>query len=138
MHTDPLIFAYHNTDYHVNGFQEPIRIGQISSEADAVLKANACTEWAFITAWNPMSEQLGEPENILRNAGLRLRLDKWLITEGAGCARDGNWPPEESFFVAGIPFESAVWLARTYAQRAFVYGRLGEPARLWVFEHGVM
>lgn len=132
MHTDPLILAYHNTDYHVNGFQEPIRIGQISSEADAVLKANACTEWAFITAWNPMSEQLGEAENRFRNAGLKAQLGAWVVKEGAGCAREGNWPPEESYFIAGIPLESAVMLARIYAQRAFVYGRAGEPAELWI------
>lgn len=131
MLTDPLILAYHNTDYCVNGFQEPIRIGAVSAEADAVLEANACREWAFITAWNPMSEPLGEPENRRRNAELRCRLGAWLVTEGTGCARDGDWPPEESYFIAGIPFEDAVRLARIYAQRAFVYGRPGEPAMLW-------
>ncbi|MCE2822543.1 MAG: DUF3293 domain-containing protein [Saprospiraceae bacterium] len=125
MHTDPQILAYHNTDYRVNGFRHPIRIGELSPEADELLREHDFTEWAFITAWNPMSEPLGDAENRLRNAELKSQLSAWVVS-------DENWPPEESFLVAGIPFESAVALARVYAQRAFVYGRAGEPARLWV------
>lgn len=132
MHTDPQILAYHNTDYRVKGFRHPIRIGELSSEADELLREHDFTEWAFITAWNPMSEPLGDAENRLRNAELKSQLSAWVVMEGAGCARDEKWPPEESFLVAGIPFESAVALARVYAQRAFVYGRAGEPAGLWV------
>lgn len=134
MDTDLQILAYHNTDYRVNGFRQPIRIGELSSEADELLRAHHFTEWAFITAWNPMSEPLGEAENRLRNAELKSQTSAWVVVEGAGCARDGDWPPEESYFIAGIPFESAVALARAYAQRAFVYGRSGEPAVLWVDE----
>ncbi|MFM7153599.1 MAG: DUF3293 domain-containing protein [Bacteroidota bacterium] len=134
MQTDELISAYLNTDYRVNGFRRPIRIGELSPEADAMLREHDFAEWAFITAWNPMSEPLSESENRLRNAELKSQLGAWLVIDGAGCARNGDWPPEESYFVAGIPFANAVSLARTCAQRAFLYGRRGEPAVLWVEE----
>jgi hypothetical protein len=58
MQTNELISAYHNTDYRVNGFRHPIRIGELSSEADELLREHDFTEWAFITAWNPCRNRL--------------------------------------------------------------------------------
>jgi hypothetical protein len=54
-----LLIAYRNTDYIVDGFLEPIRIGEVSAEADEFLLKRGFTEWAFLTAFNPLSVELG-------------------------------------------------------------------------------
>ena len=64
----------------------------------------------------------------------RLRLDiarhgyQWL--PGEGRARSGDWPPEQSFLILGIPVSEARILGRRYGQLAIVVGRLGKKARL--------
>ena len=57
---DDLITAYNEAEYRVNGFSKPIYIGKHSEDADNVLSKNNLTEWAYITAYNPMSCSLDE------------------------------------------------------------------------------
>jgi Protein of unknown function (DUF3293) len=137
--SDPDLDAvYRNTDYRVlEPPAEPfvIRIGEPSPEADRVLVICCRKEWAFITACNPGSQRLPDAENAHRLNELQAvcLFHGWLHFVGVGEGRDGTWPPEPSFFVAGIPEQDAIRVARHFGQNAFVAGRAGEPARLvWV------
>jgi hypothetical protein len=125
-----LLIAYRNTDYIVHGFLEPIRIGEVSAEADEFLVKKGYTDWAFLTAFNPMSFELGDLENELRNHRLAKCLAGYDVLTGEGKDRAGIWPPEASFFIAGITFQKAVELAQQFGQRAMVYGKIHQPAEL--------
>lgn len=125
-----LIAAYLQTDYSVSGFRQPIQVGEISVEADAFLKEHQVSEWAYLTAYNPLSYPLGPKENESRNQQLIAQLKNFVVLEGEGCDRERRWPPEKSFFVAGISLADARHLASAFGQRAIVYGKVNQAAEL--------
>lgn len=127
--------AYEATCYEVEGFSQPICIGKTSPDADDVLKRIVAASWAFITAYNPGSAQLPAQENEMRNAALRLALRQYFVLNGIGRGVDGNWPPEPSFWVAGISLSDAIALAEEYGQNAIVFGRPGGVAQLVMTQH---
>lgn len=121
---------YQNTDYCVDGFNQPINIGSISKEADKFLKENSIYEWAYITAYNPLSISLSLNENERRNNELKTHLKKYVIINGEGQDKSKLWPPEKSFFIGGISLENVKALACKFGQKAIVYGSLGNAAQL--------
>jgi|LauGreDrversion4_2_1035121.scaffolds.fasta_scaffold648818_1 hypothetical protein len=121
---------YLSTSYFVSTFKEPIMIGKQSTEADFVLIELGVSEWAYITAYNPLSSLLSDIENQQRNNDLMQQLDMYHVLEGEGIGTDAAWKPEKSFFIAGISLEEAKKLAIKYSQKAIVYGRLYKPAQL--------
>ena len=127
---EDLITAYMNAEYRVEGFSKPIYIGQNTTDADNILSKNNLTEWAYITAYNPMSCSLEEEENIRRNSELRKLVNDYIVIEGEGQDKQKEWPAEKSFFIAGISLDNAKSLAVTFGQRAIVYGQFEQPARL--------
>lgn len=126
--------AYRRTAYTVDRDGGPfvIRIGEISEEADALLRQRALTSWAFITACNPRSEPLAPEENHLRQADLRdyLLSMGYSIFPGRGVAGEPGWPPEESFLILGISREAALRLGTILEQIAVVVGKQGAGAEL--------
>lgn len=116
----------------ITGFTKPVKIGEISSEADAFLEANQLTEWAYITAYNPWSRTLPEAENEARNLRLLEQLKTYRVLDGEGKGSEGDWPGEKSFFVAGITRTEAIRLAQKFEQNAIVVGKRNEPAELVV------
>lgn len=136
---DPLLeTAYRNTDYRVDdGPFGPftIRIGEVCGELEELLFGEVAFDWAFVTACNPGSRPLSAARNAQRMADLEefVRAHGWRYYHGGGVGRTGNWPPEPSLLVIGIPQRDAVELARRFGQNAIVAGRTGERARLvWV------
>jgi hypothetical protein len=127
---DDLLNAYLNTDYVVDGFVNPIRVGEVSVEADELLLKHGQSEWALITAFNPMSFALDNESNLHRNQQLLEKLSDFVVIHGVGQDKNGIWPPETSFFVIGITLDQAIPLAQLFGQLAIVYGSLHEPARL--------
>ncbi len=125
-----LISAYINSDYRVSGFNQSIQIGVNSKEVDAILSKKKITEWAFITAYNPLSVPLESNDNMQRNEQLRSLLSEFYVLDGEGQDKEKTWPAEKSFFVAGISLNTAKALARRFGQRAIVFGTLHQPAEL--------
>jgi len=125
-----LFTAYQNTLYIVYGLKKPISIGVDNQEVKDFLKNHNCTTWAFITAYNPMSEQLSEKENAERNALLETLIQKYTYLKGEGKAIAGDWPPEPSYFIAGITKKDSIVLARKFLQRAIVYGTIKSVPQL--------
>ena len=126
--------AYRETVFvaTVDGQTVRIHVDRTSPELDDVLKPRGVTTWAFITAWNPASEQLTREVNDARHELLkgdvnRLNLQSF---EGQGEPANSDWTPEQSLLVAGISEPDAVRLGRRYGQTAIVVGEIGGKARL--------
>lgn len=82
-----------------------------------------------------MSRQL----DLDRNMNLQRRLEQdialggWKSLPGSGRGADGDWPPEPSFLVLGIPLETAKRLAGKYRQYAFVWcPETAVPELVWI------
>lgn len=82
---------YNQTDYFVDEFKKPIKIGQINAEVEELLNQYSVDSWCFITAWNPMSEELSLQENSKRNKQLKEDLAQYKILEGEGGDPKGEW-----------------------------------------------
>lgn len=127
---------YLATNYKVAVFTLPIRIGQIHPELEALLLSHGHTQWCYLTAWNPRSEQLDLESNQSRNAGLLLMIEanpSLVVFPGVGESPDGNWS-EESFLVLGMDEKAGYRLAVKFEQNAFVCGEKGGVAKLVMIE----
>nr|WP_314469771.1 DUF3293 domain-containing protein [uncultured Sphingomonas sp.] len=118
-----LVDAYLATKYHVeiwDGFD--LRVGEYSDESQGLFNAHGIETSAFLTAWNPLGEKLGNDENRARNEQLKQDLEALSLhsAKGTGVASDGDWA-EESLHVLGITFEQAVSLGHRYQQNAIVW-----------------
>jgi hypothetical protein len=106
--------------------------GSRSPRLQALLRRHEAAQWAFLTAWNPASVELGPSENAARQDAMKRALVsagyRWLPGEGIG--DDPAWKPEESLLVLGISAGKAVALGREFGQLAVVVGRRDGPARL--------
>ena len=126
--------AYRRTTYRVfEGDSEiDIRIGSAPPALERLLDNHGAATWAFLTAWNPRSNQLPPAENHARQRELLDTIDRhgWTALRGAGIGDDGTWPAEESLLVLGISRDQAVLLARRFGQAAIVVGERGGPAEL--------
>jgi hypothetical protein len=123
--------AYTNTDYRVVDLDTVVRIGGRNEQLDHWLTEKGLNSFAIITAWNPMSEPVGLPENEAANQDLYQALEgKYTMLDASGSASDGSWPPEPSFLIGGIMKEEATRVASRFRQRAYVYGECGKTAQL--------
>jgi hypothetical protein len=107
-------------------------IGSIDKKRDALLDRAGVSRWAFITAWNPASQQLSPEANASRQSELAAELSTagYHFLPGEGIGKDSAWPPEESLFVMGISEREARRLGRKFGQLAVVVGHKNLPARL--------
>lgn len=104
-----------------------VRVGQASAELDALLAAHDVTEWAFITAYNPYSQQRPPAENAARDAALCARLATLGLDyiDCDGVDDDGTWPTEHGHIIFGIGRAQALALGRQFEQNAILVGRRG-------------
>ncbi len=116
--------AYTNTDYFVKGLSKPLKVNETCSLLDALLEQYQKTTFAYITAWNPKSQEIPMEENLARNIHLLSELDKLAelkVIPGVGRSTDGFWE-EESFLILGITKENAHSLALQFEQTAYLWG----------------
>jgi len=108
-----------------------LRVGAACAELDAALALRGVEEWAYLTAHNPLSEEVTPEANARAQAALEAELREagYEVLPGYGEGLEG-WPDEASLLVFGIGPEAAGELARRYRQAAFLLGRAGEPVRL--------
>ncbi len=125
--------VYLNTNYTINKnsiFKEELtlHINKVTNLKNALPELK---EWAFITAWNPNSNQLSKQENERRNANLLddIRSKGYTTHLGCGISKDSNWS-EDSFFIENISKAEALVYALKYKQYAFVYGKVNQVAEL--------
>lgn len=127
---EEIIQSYNQAEYYVDGFDEPLRVGEVHIGINDLLKHYDVSSWCFIIAWNPLSVELSSEENTKRNEGLFAYLRDYQIVQGKGRDPSGKWTPEQSFLALGISRKEAIDLAVKFGQRAIVYGEVSQPAKL--------
>ena len=87
-----------------------------------------------MTAHNPGSVPLTAEENGARHTQLEadVRARGYEAFAGEGVGDDGAWPAEASLLILGIARDEATALGHAHAQRAVVWGGVGEPALLLI------
>lgn len=119
-----LIQAFTETDYIVH--HEPpftMNIGQPCPALKALMAEHNALCAAYITAWNPFSQQLSRQKNEARQnemkADLKMRGLKFI--EGIGQHPSNNWPGEPSVLVLDLDIDAAKSLAGHNEQHEFVW-----------------
>ena len=123
---DPaLIKAYRQAEYEVQANPQHyiLRIGEVNHSLVERMKQDQVTTEAYLTAFNPHSQQFGLDENQPAQKQLLADLDLLSIHYLQGQGRDtaGVWPSEPSILALGITLQDAEILADRYGQNAFVW-----------------
>ena len=126
-----LIKAYLETEYRVLG-EVPfiIRVGRVSSHLLEAHKRYQVTCSAFVTAWNPYSQQVDDAKNRVLQAALCQELTNRELhfVAGIGQHPSGQWAGEESYLIFGLDLKAAKALGATLEQNAIVWsGPDGTP-----------
>jgi len=126
--TPALIQAYLAAHYRVDA-QPPftLQVGVFSEPLARHFQRHSCDCAAFLTACNPLSEDVGEAGNAARQAALARDLENLGLRLIDGMGLDGQdegpqkWPGEASFLVFGLSLEASQALGRKYAQNALIW-----------------
>lgn len=128
-----LLEAYQNTHYTTD-IGITLLVGLPAPELDELLTKRGANCAAYITAWNPLSEELSLQQNRVRNqqllADLHHTIEPNNIIAGIGKDPTGVWAGEESFLVVGISEDHIHELALKYGQNAYVYYEVEKNAKL--------
>lgn len=123
--TDDLLRAYEATNYVVEDDlgQIVLRIHDPSPQLKEVLLRYGTAGAAFITAYNPLSQETSDEENNHAQAALLCELEaaSTAVLKGYGQGTIGDWPPEPSFLAVGIDRKDAEMLGRRYRQNAIIW-----------------
>lgn len=126
--------AYKQTLYHVADLGFRIRCDQYHPDLDAWLQDQGWTSWAFITAYNPLSQMQTAEMNQQNTALLALELAAYPHYPASGVPLYGAWPPEPGFFIINMSEEAILALGRQFRQYAVVFGERGKASQLlWCF-----
>ena len=123
------LHAYRDTHYRVHA-SEPftLRIGETCAALAAAHQSCRTDCSAFITAFNPFSQVLGDELNAQRHAQMGRELD--LRIEGVGQHPSNQWPGEVSYLVFGLGLEAAKNLGCKFEQNAIVWSGADAMPRL--------
>jgi hypothetical protein len=135
-----IVSAYFNTRYCITSsdIDVDLILGKQSDELDSFLEKQGAESWAFISAWNPFSEQLSDEENQFRHEKMcnLLTSIKFSFCEGEGVSSDGKWK-ERSALIVGASLEFGESLGALLGQNAIVYGEINKPALILFCERHI-
>ena len=128
--------AYYATSYVIDDgtVKFAIHLGGATEPLQEFLRDRRVAKWAFLTAWNPLSQPLSATENESRQIELIKMLDEqnYPYLRGFGVGDDPAWEPEQSLFILDISRDDAIGLARRFEQNAILWGEIGgEPELVW-------
>ncbi|MCR9222491.1 MAG: DUF3293 domain-containing protein [Hyphomonas sp.] len=124
MLNDEIIAAYKATNYRVLSDPEfTLRVDEHSEELLKLYELTRANSAAFITAWNPFSEEKSPSENDQTNALLRADIEALgaKILPGFGAWPDDPNNGEDSFLAVGISEHDAIELGKKYRQNAILF-----------------
>ena len=119
-----LLESYESADYHVDASPSFIlKIGIHSAELESIYKTSHKYTAAFITAFNPYSQELSNQENKDRNHKLEELIQSlhFDYIHGEGKCGNDDWDGEESFLIIGISKEQASEIGKQFEQNAIVW-----------------
>jgi hypothetical protein len=119
---------YLDTDYIIS--DDPsllMKVGEQSDDLRVLLGSMGVESAAFITAWNPRSEQLTDDQNDNRQGALLTEIEKIRLNYLVGYGQRDDWQ-EYSYLVLGIDKDQATAMATRFEQNAYVWvGPAGIP-----------
>jgi hypothetical protein len=124
-----LLDSYRSAEYHVASNPPFIlKIGIFSDELIQLYRYSRCNCSAFITAYNPASQEFSDEENLARNKKLEELIQSlnYQYLAGAGRCPQDNGPGEISFLVLGMSQDFASDVGNQFGQNAVVW--CGEDA----------
>ena len=119
-----LLKSYKLANYHVDASPSFIlKIDIHSPELESIYKTSHKHTAAFITAFNPYSQELSTQENKDRNHKLEELIQSFHFDyiHGEGKCGDGDWDGEESFLIFGISENQASEIGKEFEQNAIVW-----------------
>lgn len=122
--SDENLTSYHSAEYHV--YFEPnffLKIGQHNEQLMLLYKKFNQYQSAFITAYNPYSQERTLIQNTSQNSELEeilISMDYQYIL-GEGVCSDSGWPGEKSFLILGIDLETSKKLGNQFQQNAILW-----------------
>lgn len=128
-----LVAAYRRTTFQADTpiGRLSIRWGKGDERLDALLAQHGAQTWAYVTACNPQSKSLADPENTARQKALIGRLaGRFPVYHGQGVGDEAGWKPEPSVLVIGMSSDEAGEIGREFGQYAVVVGRRNGAAEL--------
>lgn len=123
------LLAYLASDYILNENDGIFQIGALHKNEERIFVEKGLISYAWITAWNPQSVELGYMENQIRNKELELDLQTHLYFGGMSRSPDGNWE-EEGYWVGNMELEDIRKVGRKFGQNAIVHARPGNALKL--------
>ena len=130
---ESLVAAYRAARYVVFADNGPVmRIGRPCPEMDELLEADDATTAAFVTPFNPRGLPAHEETNFLAFGDLCDAADRtgYKIYLGEGNDPEGEWKPEPSLLIVGIPRGEAEEIGRRFHQLAIVFVEKGRAPEL--------
>lgn len=124
MLNDEIIAAYKATNYRVLSDPEfTLRVDEKSEELLKLYELTRASSSAFMTAWNPFSEETSPNENDQANALLRADIEALgaKILPGFGAWPGDPTKGEDSFLAVGASENDAVILGKKYEQNAILF-----------------
>jgi hypothetical protein len=119
-----LLKSYKLANYHVDASPSFIlKIDIHSPELESIYKTSHKHTAAFITAFNPYSQELSAQENKDRNHKLEELIQSldFDYIHGEGKCGDGDWDGEKSFLIFGISEKQASEIGKEFEQNAIVW-----------------
>ena len=119
-----LLDAYHTAEYHVDTLPPLIlKIGVYSHELMRLYENSTCNSAAFVTAYNPASQELANEINVARNKKLEelIQSQGYLYLYGAGRCAEDNDIGEISLLILGMDKETASDIGKQFEQNAIVW-----------------
>ncbi len=120
-----IINAYFNAHYRVTGAGKEfvLRPKRKSQDLAEMMQSLGVESAAFLTAYNPFSVVIKEPQNVRANKALAVDLKKTGLKffNGSGEDPSGNWKVEASFLVLGMTEEAAKAMGVKYYQNAVIW-----------------
>ncbi len=135
--TTELEAAYRATTYRVflpAGLCE-LRLEQQSETLRDWLETDGAESFAILTAHNPDAKKFDQATNMARQSQMEIELLEAGHEPYAGEneADSGDWPAEETCFIANISLPAAREIGAKYGQNAIVHGLAdGIPRLVWI------
>jgi hypothetical protein len=119
-----LVTAYRETEYRVTeGEPFVLKVDEPCPALLGLYRAKNVLCAAFITAYNPFSQELTDAENAVRQKDLAFELKRRSLSyfEGIGQHPSRDWPGEPSFLALGLALEAAKSLGKAFEQNAIIW-----------------
>jgi len=122
--TQDLLNSYSAAEYHVDAVPPFIlKIGIFSHELMRLYESTNSNCAAFITAYNPGSNELPTDVNVVRNQELEMLISsmRYPFVRGTGKCADDDGLGEVSLLIVGMDKVTAIDVGKKFEQNAIVW-----------------